>query len=109
MPLRIAASWSPVDQECRELAQGVDVSGSFVSKPFKGSVRVKRSSRPLSGQTGPHGPIVLAQTAKARRDARFGVPLPDSPLSGRLLVALSRLYRAEDTPSRRGGQPADEA
>jgi len=92
-----------------EPVQGADVFGSFVTKSFKGSVRVKRSRRPLPGQSGPLGPIVLAQSAKARRDARYGAPLPESPLPGRLLVALSRLHRAEGTPSLAAGQTSDEA
>jgi len=71
-----------------------------------------RSSRPLSGQPGPHGPIVLAQAPARRTDAQFGPPLPDSPLPGRLLVALSRLHRAVDClptppdPSVTGGDGA---
>ncbi|WP_243930663.1 hypothetical protein [Methylobacterium sp. J-076] len=59
-----------------------------------------RSNRPLPGQPGPHGPIVLAPPSPRRRDAHFGAPLPDSPLPGRLLVALSRLHRAEDAPAK---------
>jgi hypothetical protein len=30
-----------------------------------------------------------------RPEAGFGPPLPEAPLPGRLLVALSRLHRAE--------------
>ena len=91
----------------RELSPEVDVFGGFGTESFKGRVKVKRSSRPLPGQTGPHGPIVLARNANRRRDARFGSPLPDSPLPGRLLVALSRLHRAETTPPHANGSSQD--
>ena len=51
------------------------------------------SSRSKSNQSGPQGPIVLVR--KPNRPEGFGSPLTEAPLPGRLLVALSRLHRAE--------------
>ncbi|MDQ0448926.1 hypothetical protein [Methylobacterium aerolatum] len=53
------------------------------------------SRRPFPDRSGPNGPIVLARNPRRPQLSEYGAPPAEAPLPGRLLVALSRLHRAE--------------